>query len=98
MTQWVVKIYAIALLHNAAGTVSVAYGRQRLFSKVSPGNVQNLIDNAHAIHFDSLGSVVLPLLTYGSDLTKAIEIIRARPKPLAMYVFSQNESNIDRLL
>lgn len=40
---------------------------------------------------------VLPLLSYDT-LDEAMEIIRARPKPLAMYLFSRSDRNIERLL
>lgn len=40
---------------------------------------------------------VLPVLTY-RDLDEAIARIRARPKPLALYVFSQSRRNVERVL
>lgn len=40
---------------------------------------------------------ILPILTY-SKLADAINIIRSKPKPLALYVFSKNQKNIDRVL
>lgn len=38
---------------------------------------------------------VLPILTYSSD-AEAIRQIRTRPKPLALYVFSSDQRNIER--
>ncbi len=40
---------------------------------------------------------ILPVLTY-SSLDKAIDIIRSKPKPLALYIFSQNKQTVDRVL
>jgi aldehyde dehydrogenase (NAD+) len=40
---------------------------------------------------------VLPILTY-RDLDEAIARIRARPKPLALYVFSRSRRNVERVL
>lgn len=40
---------------------------------------------------------LLPMLPY-EDLSEVIEYINDRDKPLAMYIFSTNQANIDRLL
>jgi aldehyde dehydrogenase (NAD+) len=40
---------------------------------------------------------VLPILTF-RDLDDAIAAVRARPKPLALYVFSTRQANIDTIL
>lgn len=40
---------------------------------------------------------ILPFITY-SDLKEAIDRINAREKPLAMYIFSKNKKNIDRII
>jgi aldehyde dehydrogenase (NAD+) len=40
---------------------------------------------------------ILPVLTY-STLNDAIDLIRSKPKPLALYIFSKNQQNIDRVL
>jgi aldehyde dehydrogenase (NAD+) len=40
---------------------------------------------------------ILPILTY-SMLDQAINIIRSKPKPLSLYIFSKNQQNIDRVL
>src|SRR5262245_64753567 len=40
---------------------------------------------------------LLPILTY-SDLGKLLAKIKSLPRPLAVYVFSQNQQAIDRVL
>jgi aldehyde dehydrogenase (NAD+) len=40
---------------------------------------------------------VLPVMTY-DDLDQVIEYIEARDKPLALYIFSPNEANVDKIL
>jgi len=40
---------------------------------------------------------LLPVMTYDT-LDQAIDYIEARDKPLAMYMFSDNEANVDRVL
>ena len=39
---------------------------------------------------------ILPVLTYGS-LGEAIDFVRARPRPLALYLFTKNEENRKRV-
>lgn len=45
---------------------------------------------------EELFGPILPVLTY-QDLSEVIDFVRARPKPLALYIFSENRANI-RLL
>ena len=40
---------------------------------------------------------ILPILTY-SNINEAIGLIRSKPKPLALYIFSKNQQNIDYVL
>lgn len=40
---------------------------------------------------------VLPVLTY-SNMDEVIDFIASRPKPLALYLYSENQENIDRVL
>jgi acyl-CoA reductase-like NAD-dependent aldehyde dehydrogenase len=46
---------------------------------------------------DEIFGPILPILTY-SDLGKLLTKIKSLPKPLAGYVFSQNQQNIDHVL
>jgi acyl-CoA reductase-like NAD-dependent aldehyde dehydrogenase len=40
---------------------------------------------------------ILPIIEYG-DLSEAISIVNGRPKPLALYFFSKNRRNQQRIL
>ncbi|MBI2566099.1 MAG: aldehyde dehydrogenase family protein [Candidatus Schekmanbacteria bacterium] len=40
---------------------------------------------------------ILPILSF-SSLEEAIEVVRAREKPLALYIFSQDENNVENIL
>jgi len=51
----------------------------------------------HPIMGDEIFGPVLPILTYES-LSEAIEFVRARPKPLALYVFSRKGAATERVL
>lgn len=46
---------------------------------------------------DEIFGPLLPVLTY-SSLDEAIEFVNDRPKPLALYFFSSNKANQDRVL
>lgn len=46
---------------------------------------------------DEIFGPILPILTYG-NLREAIELINARPKPLALYLFSKNDKKIETVL
>lgn len=50
-----------------------------------------------AILQEEIFGPVLPVMTY-DDLDEAIEYIERRDKPLALYVYSPNQGNIDRVL
>jgi aldehyde dehydrogenase (NAD+) len=46
---------------------------------------------------DEIFGPVLPVVTYG-DLDEAISFVRARPKPLALYVFAEDRRAVERVL
>lgn len=50
-----------------------------------------------AIMEEEIFGPILPILTY-SDINEAINIIRNKPKPLALYIFSKSQHNIDTVL
>lgn len=50
-----------------------------------------------AIMQDEIFGPILPILTY-EDLSEAINQINARPKPLALYLFSRNKQTQQRIL
>lgn len=50
-----------------------------------------------AIMQEEIFGPVVPLLTYDS-IDEAIRYIEERPKPLALYVYSPNQANIDKVL
>ena len=50
-----------------------------------------------AILQEEIFGPVLPVMTY-DDLDEAIEYIERRDKPLALYVYSHDQNNIDRIL
>jgi len=50
-----------------------------------------------AIMEEEIFGPILPILTY-STLNEALDLIRSKPKPLALYIFSKNQQNIDRVL
>jgi len=65
--------------------------------KYIPPTVLTNITPESAIMEDEIFGPILPILTY-TKIDEAINIIRNKPKPLALYVFSKNQQNIDRIL
>ncbi len=55
------------------------------------------VDWDSAIMQEEIFGPILPILTYG-NLREAIDMINARPKPLALYIFSKNDKKIDAVL
>jgi aldehyde dehydrogenase (NAD+) len=75
---------------EAGGRVDRAsrYIAPTLLSGVDPGS---------ALMRDEIFGPVLPVLTWRSR-DEAVEFVRARPKPLALYIFSRDQAGIDDLL
>ena len=55
------------------------------------------VNGSSAIMQDEIFGPVLPVLTY-TTRDEAIEFVRRRPKPLAMYLFSRSDGNIRDIL
>jgi coniferyl-aldehyde dehydrogenase len=64
--------------------------------KLPPTVLINVSPDALAMREEIFGPV-LPVLGY-SDLQRAIDLINARPKPLALYCFSNDRRSIDKVL
>jgi len=81
----------------AAGAVLVTGGQSdRERRRLAPTLLADVPKDSPIMAEEIFGPV-LPLLSYDT-LDEAMEIIRARPKPLAMYLFSRSDRNIERLL
>jgi aldehyde dehydrogenase (NAD+) len=46
---------------------------------------------------DEIFGPILPIIEYG-NLKEAIDLIKSRPKPLALYIFSKNDAKVNRVL
>lgn len=62
-----------------------------------PPTILSNVNEDSAIMEEEVFGPILPILTY-TNIDKAINLIRSKPKPLALYVFSKNQQNIDRIL
>ena len=60
-----------------------------------PRLVVNPAAGARILH-DEIFGPLLPVIGY-DDITKAIAFVRARPKPLALYLFGQEQAWLDRV-
>ena len=65
--------------------------------KYIPPTILTNVRPESAIMEEEIFGPILPVLTY-SKTNEAIDLIRHRPKPLALYIFSKNQHNIDRVL
>jgi aldehyde dehydrogenase (NAD+) len=60
---------------------------------IAPTLIENMPNDAKVMQEEIFGPI-LPVIEY-SDITEAIEFVNERPKPLALYIFSNNR-NIQR--
>jgi len=65
--------------------------------KYIPPTVLTNITLDSAIMEEEIFGPILPILTY-TKIDNAINLIRSKPKPLALYIFSKNQQFIDRVL
>lgn len=63
---------------------------------IAPTILSN-VDSSNPIMDDEIFGPIMPIIPYRT-LDEAIAAIQSRAKPLAMYIFSNNQKNIDRLL
>ena len=65
--------------------------------KYIPPTILTNITPESAIMEEEIFGPILPILTY-ANIDDAINLVRSKPKPLALYIFSKNHQNIDRVL
>ncbi len=65
-------------------------------AKVEPTIVQNAPDHCRLMQEEIFGPI-LPIIPYAS-LPEAIRYVNARPRPLALYVFSNDETTVETVL
>lgn len=63
---------------------------------VAPTVIDNVSLN-HKIMEEEIFGPILPVIEY-KDMSEAISIVNERPKPLALYFFSRNRKNQERIL
>ncbi len=63
---------------------------------IAPTLLSHVGKNSDVLQQEIFGPL-LPVISFDT-LDQAIDFINARPKPLAMYIFSKNRKNVDRIL
>jgi aldehyde dehydrogenase (NAD+) len=63
---------------------------------IEPTILVNIKENSKVME-DEIFGPLLPIIEY-SNLNEAIEFIRSKDKPLALYYFSENKSSIEKIL
>ena len=81
----------------SAGARLEAGGRVDRPSRYIAPTILSGVDPRSALMQEEIFGPVLPVLTYRSR-DEAVEFLRSRPKPLAMYIFSRDRTSIDDLL
>jgi aldehyde dehydrogenase (NAD+) len=66
-------------------------------TKFFPPTVLTGVDQGSAVMSDEIFGPILPVLAY-ADLDEAIAFVNARPKPLALYVFTGRDASADRVV
>ncbi|OPJ57838.1 aldehyde dehydrogenase family protein [Clostridium oryzae] len=88
-----------ALIEDAVdrgGRIELGGSYQEDKNFISPTIITNVDENSEILEEEIFGPV-LPVLTYDS-LEEAIEYVRSKPKPLALYIFSSSNKKIQCLL
>lgn len=80
-----------------AGARVVIGGTAEIATRRMAPTVLADVDVANPIMADEVFGPVLPILKVRT-LDEAITLVRARPKPLALYIFSRNRRNVDHVL
>jgi aldehyde dehydrogenase (NAD+) len=86
-------------LQDALGKgATIAYGGKTYDSQdyMEPTVVVNISDDSELWEKEIFGPI-LPFLNF-SDLQEAIDKINSKEKPLALYIFSENKDNINRII
>lgn len=79
------------------GAKMVIGGKLNIADKYIPPIVLSNVSTDFPIMEEEIFGPILPIMTY-EKIDKAISIIINKPKPLALYIFSKNQNNIDSIL
>ncbi len=63
---------------------------------IAPTVLTNISEESPIMSEEIFGPL-LPIIPYG-DLTKAVQFVNSKPKPLGLYIFSNRKKNINRIL
>ena len=87
----------VGLLDGGGYESVVTGGEHDATSRYLAPTVVSGVEPGAPLMQDEIFGPVLPVLTY-SALDEAVSFVTARPKPLAMYVFSESDDTVDHLL
>lgn len=83
------------ILDNS-GSIAIGGARDAETRFIEPAVLTGVPIDSHAMQQEIFGPV-LPVLPY-EKLDDCIDFIRSRPKPLALYIFSENKMNQEKVL
>jgi aldehyde dehydrogenase (NAD+) len=82
---------------SISGGAKVELGGTGNLSRFIPPTLLTVVNDGNPIMNDEIFGPILPILTYRT-LDSALDMVRKRHPPLALYIFSNNHRNIDRIL
>ncbi len=88
-----------ALLEDALskGAVTVFGGEVREADRFFHPTILTKVSSDSRLMEEEIFGPILPIVTY-STLTQALKIINDKPKPLALYIFSQRKADINQVM
>lgn len=78
----------VRILHGGTGDINDLF--------ISPTIIDS-IHSEHPILQEEIFGPILPVISY-QEISEAIEIINAKSKPLALYIFSKDDKKVNRVL
>ena len=84
----------IALLENAEIVYGGKYNKENRFFQPT---ILDKVTNESPVMKQEIFGPVLPVISY-NDINKVVSFVNNRPKPLALYIFSNNKSKVNKLI
>ncbi len=84
----------IALLENAEIVYGGNYNKENRFFQPT---ILDKVTNESPVMKQEIFGPVLPVISY-NDINKVVSYVNNRPKPLALYIFSNNKSKVNKLV
>ncbi|MBM4251796.1 MAG: aldehyde dehydrogenase family protein [Deltaproteobacteria bacterium] len=85
------------LVNLLKGTNVITGGRHNRATRYFAPTIVDGVDLDHPVMQEEIFGPILPIMTY-RNLDEALAVVNARPKPLALYVFSRDKAVTDKIM